>query len=404
MTLDDLKTEVRKYVYMEDDTVIDASIACIIANRLNLGNPVWLVLIGASSGGKSQMLKPLALSDTKYMHTVDDVTENTFLSGAKIKDGDASLLHRIGSSGMLVISDLTVLFSKNSDQRNAILSQFRMLYDGEMVRRYGNQEQAVSWKGFLGIIAGSTPSIYRHFEEVADMGERFMYWRLKPYDEEKATRLALSRTLTGRALDEHLAEIYREYIEGVVRVARDNSHDNLITEDQKTHIIRLSLLAEKIRTSVNVDKYTKDIDRLPVPAFPMRTALQLTNVAKSLSIMRGAPLTDEDMGIVSWLAWSLGNEEKRACLTVLANAHESISAKFVAHTIGLSTTATKNVLQSLAAVGIVDRFGDDMGTLKWGIKDEYRVQVLPMCGSVAIIADDMAEEDDLAEIVAQSGF
>ena len=59
-----------------------------------------MILIGPSSGGKSQILRPLALTDPKFLHRVDDLTENTFLSGGNIQGGgDISLLTKIGEKG-----------------------------------------------------------------------------------------------------------------------------------------------------------------------------------------------------------------------------------------------------------------------------------------------------------------
>ena len=66
MKLADLKKEIQQYQYMEDTSIVDVSIASIIANRLKFGDPVWLMIIGASSGGKSQILRPLSY-DRKHI-------------------------------------------------------------------------------------------------------------------------------------------------------------------------------------------------------------------------------------------------------------------------------------------------------------------------------------------------
>lgn len=372
MTLQDIKNQVQEFFYMEDTSIIDVSLACIIANRLKLGDPVWLTLIGASSGGKSQILRPLALTDEKYMHILDDVTENTFLSGGTAKGGgDVSLLTRIGKQGMLCISDLTVLFSRNMESRNAILSQFRMIYDGKMTKMVGNKDKALKWEGFIGVIAGSTPSIYSNMEEVADMGERFMYFRMKPYDERKASQIALSRPYGGYELDEKLADLYRNYIKNIVK---DNVN-NKIELDQKyiSEIIDIAIFAEKIRTINKIDKFSKDIERIPSTAMPMRTALQLLNIAKSLFIMRqseGLDFTDEDMNIIRWLGWSLGNEEKRAVLNTLNKQPYAVSSQAIADTIGLSTRVISSVLQNLASTKLIERTGDG-SSLKWQITNKY---------------------------------
>lgn len=368
MTLQEIKARVRESYYMEDDTIIDVAVACIIANRLQLGDPTWLVIIGASSGGKSQILRPLAMTDEKYIHKIDDLTENTFLSGGVAKKGkDISFLNtKVGKAGMLSISDLTVLFSRNAESRNAILSQFRMLYDGEMTKRVGNKEESVHWKGYLGVIAGSTPSIYSHMEDVADMGERFMYFRMKPYDERKATQIALSRKSFGRKLDEELAELYGKYIIDVVRSAPAGGVE--LTAEENEHIIDVAILAERMRTINKIDRYSREIERIPTPAMPMRTALQLTNFAKALKIMRGGSLGETDLDILYWLGFSLANEEKREVIKILCSSSYPMSSQGVADQIGLSTSVTSSVLQNLASTKIVERSGSGSG-LMWEIKD-----------------------------------
>lgn len=373
MKLADLKKEIEKYQYFEDTDIIDVSLSSVIATRLSLGDPIWLILIGPSSGGKSQILRPIALTDPKFLHRVDDLTENTFLSGANLgNDKNASLLLRIGNKGMIVMSDLTVLFSKNTEARATILSQFRMLYDGEMVKFSGNKDKPVSWKGYLGILAGSTPSIYAHFEEVSDMGERFIYYRMKDYSAEKATRLSMSRKIYGKDLDEKLGKMYAEYIKEVVENA-DIKKVKLSPEIEE-HILQIAMFAEKVRTVAHLNFREQVIDRVPVSAMPMRVALQLTAIAKALQIIRtheGGELNEKDTDIIDWCGYSLANEEKRACLKVLAGVEFEtyIKTSIIADKIGLSTSIVRNILQNLSATGVLQRGGTDDG-LSWTIKNK----------------------------------
>lgn len=401
MTLGELKDEIQKYQYFEDTDIIDISLAAVIATRLKIGDPIWLVLIGPSSGGKSQILRPLALTDENFIHRVDDLTENTFLSASKTKSGNVSLLQRIGSLGMIVVSDLTVLFSKTSEVRATILSQFRMVYDGEMVKMAGNQVKPITWKGYVGIVAGSTPSIYGHFEEVADMGERFIYYRMKPYSPEKATRLSMKRKLYGKALDDKLASMYGEYIKEVVLLEKKRREETIggkkwneepgeepkkwenggetgrgsegLSDEVDERILKVAMFAEKVRTVAHSDRFEKVIDRIPVPAMPMRVALQLTSIAKALVLMRrseGKGLGEGDMRMIDWCGYSLANEEKRACLGVLGRVEfdVSVSTQMIADKIGLDTTVIKVILQNMSATGVLVRTGGN--GLSWRIKDK----------------------------------
>lgn len=377
MIFKDLQQEISKYVYSEDQGMSRIAIASIIATRKKLGDPVWMILIGASSSGKSQILRPLAMTDNKFIHRIDDLTENTLLSGVRVKKGEKeiSLLKRIGSLGIIVISDLTVLFSKNSESKNAILGQFRMVYDGEMTKFSGTNSEPITWKGSLGVLAGSTPSIYSHFEEVADMGERFIYYRMKPYNIEKATRLSLDRKIFGKDLDSKLSSLYEDYIKDVVK-----NQGDMPAIDGEVHerILNISMFAAILRTPTHYDKYAKQIDKVPVPEMPMRVALQLTAITKGLMTMRYHDtnnttwlLEEEDISYIEWCAYSLANEERRACLKILAGLGEGeyIKTQIIADQIGLSTSIIGMNLQHLSAIGILERFGYD-GSLSWRIKDK----------------------------------
>ncbi len=372
----DVQEEVSKYVYTEDNGMARIALASIIATRLQLGDPVWLLLIGPSSSGKSQILRPLALTNPKIIHRVDDLTENTLLSGLSTGKGnkDISLLKRIGALGIIVISDFTVIFSKSSEARAAILGQLRMVYDGEMVKYSGNNPEPIAWKGYLGLLAGSTPSIYAHFEEVADMGERFIYYRMKPYNIEKATRRSLSRTIYGKELDETLSRVYADYTTDAIKSAANGVP--AIAPEVYDRIVSISMFAANLRTPTHYDRFAKTIDRVPVPEMPMRVALQLSAIARGLMVMHhndtgSWDLEASDIEHIEWCAYSLANEERRACLWVLATSkfNEHLDTQTVADSIGLATSVVGMNLQHLVAIGILNRSGGS-SSLSWAIKKE----------------------------------
>lgn len=406
MNLPELKEIIQKYQYMEDTKVIDVAVASVIATRLKLGDPLWLIIIGASSGGKSQILRPVAKTDEKFIQQVDDMTENTLLSGMKSKSGEKnSLLDRMGNLGMFAISDLTVLFSKNSESRATILSQFRMLYDGKMTKHSGSLAKPLTWEGHLGVISGSTPSIYSIFEEVSDMGERFIYYRMKEYDGKKATRLALGRKLFGSDLDTELSEAYGDYIKGVVRENADKPVE--LSEEVVERIIEISDFAERVRTMSHYDKYTKETSRKPISAMPTRTALQLNTLAKALTVMEKSD--PEIMEILDWCGWSLANEEKRECLGILSKVdfEHSLNTSSVADKIGLSTSVIGLVLQNLASVGVLDRGAGNSG-LSWSFKSRSDYEIVRRVLSVKGIEEvedrevTVEETEELDKIVDQA--
>lgn len=377
MKLLKMKEEIQKYIYLEDTGVIDVSIASVLANQLKLDSSVWLAIVGESSGGKSQILKPIMNSNKEYFIKIDDLTENTFLSGAA--GGKHSLLNESRVDNMMVLSDLTVLFSKNKDTRNAILGQFRKIFDGELIKYIGTKEEPLKWQGRMGILAGCTPSIYRYFEEVSDMGERFIFYRLRPNDSYKATRLAMNRQFSGKEIDDNMTDLYQNYIKEVVQDMAERKSEIKLTDEVKERIIEISMFAELLRTTVTTDKFKGTIESIPVTAMPMRTALQIKAVVKgmvAINVYEGEEVVDI-MKAIDWLGFSLANEEIRKVLEIMYSLPngETVTKAEVADDIGLGTDAAGKILQRLAAVEVLERISGD-GAHKFRIANERYYEIL----------------------------
>ncbi len=411
MKLSTLKKKMREHLYMEDEDIIDVIMAATITNVMQLGQPVWLVIIGAPSSGKTQYIAPLEYSQPagkKIIHEITDITPNTFLSGSlgsKKTEFEPSLLKRIGDHGILLFPDLTALFSKESQTLHEILGQLRHIYDGHLTKLTGNQEP-ISWKGKLGIIGASTASLYRHFEDIADMGERFMYYRMKPYDIDKAVDKSLGRELYGQALDEHIGELYKEYMSDVIQGHKDTP---VFSEEDNRKIKEMAKLASVIRTSVHTNERSNEVDRIPEPEMPMRTALQLRGLALGMCIMNenengSATLTEKNIRALEWCAFSLANDERRKTLQALAEYPAGCTASAIAMALGLPTTPTSNYLQQLASLRVCRRMKVDGSNADlWVMEDEsMRDIILRLSGTerqdgVFAIEDDEEALDEFGD-------
>ena len=379
MTFPELKQKVGEYFYSEDEGLLMMPISLAVNTRLQLGDPIWMALIGPSSSGKSQILRPLAMTDPKFLHALDDITENSFMSGVRAKkvEKSMSLLKRIGKLGRLVMSDLTVIFSKGSESKASILSQFRMIHDGSYTKTTGTSSEPLQWEGHLSMLASCTPAIYQFVEDLQVLGERMVYYRMKDYDMEKATRLALGRKIYGKKVDEKLAELYGGYIKEVVLFCKDKKIPSIEGTPTFERILNSAMFAATLRTPIQYDKYEKSVTHIPISEAPTRVALELMNLAKGLMCMQYHDTNGESWDLpenmirhIEWCSWSLANEEKRACLRFLADLDFGVSARnqTVADAIGLNTTIIGRVLQNLASIGILQRSGSNEG-LSWTIAD-----------------------------------
>lgn len=376
MTRQDLHAELSKVLYIEDTNLIDTVLASVLANSQKIGDPVWLTIIGASSAGKSQYIRPLVKSNPAMFLQIDDLTSNTLISG---NGQGQSLIFRIKESGIILMDDLTVLQSKNSEDRNAILGQLRMIYDGRMTKATGKSNgEGITWTGHAGFIAGSTPSIYRFFADVADMGERFINYRMKDMDEDKAVDFVMATGLSSKEMDIKISAIYKQYFDDLMPKIKERN----IPIDKKTQeaIINIAKAGTRLRTPVMVDEREFFVSEFVVPEMPFRVMKQLTNVAKSFMIIHHAEtgeteLPDDLRTAIEWLGYSLADDKRRSYFkAVIGLEREGLkaTARNISAYTGLHHTAVERGMSVLSAIGVVSlneaKEGENQ-TRTWSIID-----------------------------------
>lgn len=401
MTLKDLHNELSQYLYINDFNLVDMLIASVIANVRKIGDPVWLTLIGASSAGKSQYIRPIAKSNPALFLRVDDLTSNTLISG----NGESqSMIFRIPKDGVgiITIDDLTVLSSKNAEDRNAILAQFRMIYDGQMAKGTG-KGQIITWTGHAGLIAGSTPSIYRMFADVADMGERFISYRMKDMDTDIAMKFIDEHRYSSKELDVKLTEIYSRFFQEML----PNIPNIRIPVDPHTteRIRNAAIAATKLRTPVIVDEREHFVSEFVVPEMPFRVYKQLMYLAEAYMIMhymdtKETVLPNHLIEGIEWCAYSIADDKRRAyfraVLALKAKGVEVTARNISAYT-GLHHTAVERGMSVLSAIGVVKMHlaGEEGRSERrtWDVADDRLKEIVKRIDTPKDIAKEDYEDD-----------
>lgn len=354
MNIDQTVDVFRKWLHMDDADSLLATLGAVAANNLD-GDPVWLLLVGPPGGGKSELLNSLA--DLPYTRSAGTITEAALLSGTPTKDVATSakggLLRDIGDFGIIIAKDFGSLLSMNRDGRAQVLAALREIYDGKWTRLVGTDGgRSLHWEGKVGFIGGVTPTIDRHHAVMGAMGERFMLYRLPDVDANLQARRALSHAGKEKRMRTEISEAVNNLL------TTQRTHVQDLDNNETDHLIALTTLVVRARSSVERDNYTREIELVPGSEAPTRLAV-------ALSLLRGGL---EAIGLPKADAWrvltKVGLDSIPALradiLRTLHDAGSQLSTNVVAGEVRHPATTTRRACEDLVAHGLVEchRQGD----------------------------------------------
>lgn len=276
----------RRHLHLPDDASVLATLGAARSNQ-RVGDPVWLLLVGGSSAGKTAVLD--ALTGLPKIYDAGTLTEGSLLSGTSVKERSqharGRLLREVGEFGILLCKDFGSVLSMNRDTRGALLAALHEVYDGSWTRWVGTDGgQKLRCEGKLGLIEGCTPALDRYHGVMGVLGERFLLHRLPAIDRStrERTAMALERGKVTRSVREELAGAVRRLFE-----RRFETPDPLSPQERA----ELALLADFValaRSPVERDGYSRDIVAIPHPEAGPRLALQLRELLHGLCELRAS--------------------------------------------------------------------------------------------------------------------
>lgn len=410
--LQDIKTEWEKYIVLKDHRAVDVMLATVIGNMLLDRDPIWLMVVGPSSGGKTTLLGPIA--DIPHVHFVDDLTEKTLLSGYKVKGQTSSLLQIIGS-GIMAFSDFTSILSKNPVSRGEILSQLKLVYDRKVSKYTGTG--GVKWEGKIGFVGCATADIYYHLESGRSMGERFVYyWLDVPTDEEIAYKQSTTN-ISAKEMNDRMKFFYADYYNGVKDwIAKHGEPQLKMTEDQRDRLRKASMFCVAGKATVHTNFKSGKVDQIPQKASVGRDNKSFEAMLLSMQIQYAYETNDPDAGVQDYMietvekcAYSSINRERRAILEILADSERELSASQIGSSrgLGLEKEGVSIYLAPLFAVGLIKR-NTSSNPYKWFIEDEWTKtfikRVSGMVPQIKLKEDESPPEQDLEDMKADEIF
>jgi hypothetical protein len=353
-----------KWLLIADRCLVKVLVATVIANKLK-GDPVWLFLVTASGGTKTELIRGLSKIDGIYQ--LSDLTPQSFLSGEK-SNKNASLLLRLRNDVILTLKDFTTVLTMHRDKRHVILSQLREIYDGEYRKEFGTGETK-EWKGKLGFIAGVTPIIDTHYSIYQTLGERFIQYRPIQASPIEISKRAMGNSGYESEMREEIQDAFADFISGIkIPIEKID-----LPSELKEKIAYLSSFCARARSGIVRDGYsTREIQLIPEPELPTRLSKQLAILCSALFLI-GGEFAKEDYELIFKVGMDSLPQNRRLIIARLSESNDYLETKNIAMEIGYPTNTTRRILEDLHGLGLLERASLGKGYAdRWIINEKTR--------------------------------
>lgn len=344
MTYQELEQVYAKWMHLHDPDMLRLIYATIIAHRFQ-GNPVWLLIIGPASCGKTEML--ISLENSDMIYPVSTMTKAAVASG--FGDGMQSFCFQADGK-VVTLKDFSATAEMHSETRAELFGALREIYDGSYIRKTGRTE--INWHGKISILAGATPAIESQRKMDAALGERFITMRVT-CPTENDLNIMLDKDTSSTI---HKIEMRQELSNAAVAFVKDLPLTPVANIHKSTLVLirNASKCIAKLRTSVTRNTYSKEIEYpLEVGEMPMRLNSQFTLLALGLYNL---PLSEPEVNRVIYRLMTDGIPYTRYRV-VLAIAKGLQTQQMIAQHAKLSQGMVSRLLEELMYLDIVSNSG-----------------------------------------------
>lgn len=357
----------KSHLHMPDASPVFAALGAVAANYLT-GNPVWLMLVGSPSTGKTVVVRACshlpncrtaAESHNSAAFLTFDAKRGTggLLSPPRVEEGEQT--GGIGDFGVLMYPEFTSVLSLPPDARTFVMGVHRQIYDGEWARDFGvGGGRVLTWRGKCGALGAVTPAIDRHTLN-AELGERWIYFRFPEPD---------LHAQAGAVLRMH-AEDPADRNAALAAAVLDVFHASGIehgtvprTLEPRERIIMTSIVvaACMLTGSISRDHHFRDIIDLP----------QRPGAGRMLSALTSIYLALELLGLRNAWCWKIVRKialdctpglrmQFVRCALHLQTVKVPITAKGVYPMLALSPGVLGRVLEDVKLLGVLTHNGDE---------------------------------------------
>jgi hypothetical protein len=343
-----LESHIGKWYHDFDYEAFRASLAALACHNFLSESPVWMFIIGPSGTGKTVTIS--ALSSLDNTHIMGDLTAQTFLS-AYNKGRGYSMLSTLGGNFTLLFKDFTTFLSKRPDERGAIASQMREIYDGEFYRDTGASKK-LEWCGKATVVCATTPAVEKAWTLLRDLGERFVTVRWPRGDGVAQAEKAWEQISNEKEINATLKDLTRKFFDKPT--LRGSRIPDVLGKYRE--IIYLAEMVSRLRASVQRSSDGKrEINDIPVAEGPPRLMKAMTQLVRGhATLFRRADPEEADMRIARRIAIDSIPQTRRAVFETIPHDGKDIGVVDIMRVTGLPRTTIDWTLEEMQALGVLE--------------------------------------------------
>lgn len=359
--LEQFKQVCHKYLIIHDDTYIDVIFGIIYGNRLD-SKPICLYLVGPPSSGKTEVLQALSSSPNE-IYPISKFKASAFISGKILgaREKDPSILAKLNNK-VLVIKDFTAMLNMRYDALMEVIGLMRDSLDGSARQGFGTGNDKV-YEIKYGCIAAVTNVIDRHRGILADLGERFLTYRMPDITKKEQTRRCQKASRNLR-----VSEKEKALKTAAAAVLTGNKQSRATLSDQHRHnLIKIAAFVATARCHVARDRKTREPE-IPMPEVATRLSKQLCDLAIGVAMAREKRVvTKAEIRLVQKTAIDSLSLKRIHLIHAMLHTHPKWSKTApLAAELKFSVSIVSQWLEDLYLLGIVDK-----DSVKGTVKDAF---------------------------------
>jgi hypothetical protein len=375
-TLDEARPIYAKWIANLDPDLLDVVFGAIMAHRLD-GDPVWVFIIGAPGDAKTEIIRSTSASAETFL--ISSLTPKALISGYENDDGtDPSLLPRLDGK-VLCIKDFTCVLTLPNDARAEILGTLRDAYDGEAVKAFGMGE-IKRYQSRFGLLAAVTPVLESYWGVSAQLGERFIRFRLQGDARVAKVRRAMVNSNGESAMRTELAD-------AALGVLAQTPTEPIVPAELEEQLIHLADFVSRARSEVCRDRQGV-VQYLPGIEVGTRCGKALKKLAQGIAMARGVAAVDDDVyRILLRVAMDTVPSMRAALLKVLWTTRvDFVPTAEIGEAAESPTDTARTWLEDLRLLGIVDRIVPAKNAHAWKLRESFQLTSIA-CGALGSKGD-----------------